>query len=212
MHQGLLLTMFFVFLGTASAQDERFYRQIFTGELPQVAKDYVEVTVPQFNVSGSTYKVDLDSDGVLETLIPQKRDGVDWLEIRDGADRKIFETKILAMGGESTLYKIRLSPISKKVKALILYLDEGKTVGARFESTARIFLVSFENNDLSTMKATMGPHFYHEKEAQREQYFRRDFQVNVYDLDLDGTREVSVEYNHIQKIMKYKGNGEWVRY
>ena len=65
--------------------------------------------------------------------------------------------------------------------------------------------------DLKKMVLTAGPHIFHEKEAQREQYYRRDYQVNIYDIDGDGVREIAVQYNHIQRIMKYE-NGIWNRY
>lgn len=208
--------LFFLFLGGLSglgfSQDERYFRQILSGELPKLSEEYKENRLPQFNVTGASYKFDLNADGFEETIRPQKRDGVDWLEIRDATQRKIFEGKLLAMGSESSIYKIKVVNLSLKVKAAILFLDEGSTKGKRFESTARIYVVSFENNDLDTLSMTEGPHFFHEKEAQREQYWRRDYNVNIYDMDGDGVREIAVMYNHIQRIMKYKSRGEWERF
>ncbi|MCM2351041.1 MAG: hypothetical protein NDI69_13550 [Bacteriovoracaceae bacterium] len=192
-------------------QDERYYRQILTGELPRLNLEAGEAAIAQFNVMGAQYKVDLDGDGIEEIIQPQKRDGVDWLEIRNSSQSKLFEAKLLAMGAGSYIYKLRLVQISAKVRALLIFLDEGVTAGKRFESTGRFFVLSFENNDLSKMTLTDGPHFYHEKEAQREQYWRRDYAVNVYDIDGDGSREIAVQYNHIQRIMKYLGRGEWQR-
>ena len=93
----------------------------------------------------------------------------------------------------------------------MLFLDKGKTVGRRFESTARIFLLSFENNDLSTLSLTMGPHHFQEKEGQREQYWRRDLKVSIRDVNGDGVRDIIVEYNRIQRIMTYKKFGVWER-
>src|SRR5690606_29329399 len=116
------------------------------------------------------------------------------------------------MGAESVLYKIKLVDISAKARSLILYLDEGSIQGKRFESTARIFVITFENQDLSKMWIEQGPHFFHEKESQREQYWRRNYTVNIHDIDGDGTREIAVQYNHIQRIMRYKGFGEWSRF
>ena len=142
---------------------------------------------------------------------PQKRDGVDWIEIRNTTQRKIFEAKLLAMGGESSIYKAKLVYLSSTTKLLMLFLDEGKTSGRRFESTARIYLITFENNDLSTMKITTGPHHFHEREGQRDQYWERDYSVEVRDVDKNGVRDVVVQYNHIQRIMVYKGNGNWDR-
>jgi hypothetical protein len=204
---------FFIFLSCfqAFAQDERYYRQILTGELPKLRDEVAQVPITQFNVKGSSYKFDLNGDGIEEIIQPQKRDGVDWLEIRDSSQRKLFEAKLLATGEGSVIYKLKLVNLSVKLKALMIFLDEGKTVSKRFESTGRVYVLSYEDNDLSKVSFVEGPHFYHEREAQREQYWRRDYTVNVYDMDGDGVREIAVMYNHIQRIMRYKGKGEWTR-
>lgn len=211
MHHCCFLFILLFISVSGFGQDERYYRQILTGELPRLNLEAGEAAIAQFNVMGAQYKVDLDGDGIEEIIQPQKRDGVDWLEIRNSSQSKLFEAKLLAMGAGSYIYKLRLVQISAKVRALLIFLDEGVTAGKRFESTGRFFVLSFENNDLSKMTLTDGPHFYHEKEAQREQYWRRDYAVNVYDIDGDGSREIAVQYNHIQRIMKYLGRGEWQR-
>lgn len=203
---------FFMMSKLSFAQDERYYRQILAGEIPKTNSNSGEKAIGQFNVMGSSYKFDLDGDKVEESIQPQKRDGLDWLEIRNSSGRILFEAKLLAMGADSSVYKMKVVNISEKVKAAIIFLDEGQTVAKRFESTARIYVLAYENNDLSTLKLTEGPHFFHEKLAQREQYWRRDFMVNVYDIDGDGTREIAIQYNHIQRIMQYTGNGEWKRF
>ncbi len=209
-HLGLFLLFLLSF--NVSAQDERYYRQILNGELPSQGLSHKETQEHQFNVKGASYNDDLNADGFEEIIQPQKRDGVDWLEIQDSTKRKIFEAKLLAQGSESVLYKIKLAQISEKTKVLILYLDEGKTVGRRFESTARIFLLTLDNNDFSTFKLTQGPHHFHEKEGQRDQYWRKSYSVDVRDVDKNGIRDVVVEYNHIQRIMLYLGRGEWSRF
>jgi hypothetical protein len=207
-----LLIIFFTLLCSAHAQDERYFRQILSGQLPADNEEVVDSPLRTFVVKGKSYLVDLNGDGIDEVLQPLKVDGLDALEIFDGSMRKLFHAKLPAAGSDANLYKLKLVHLSKTVKSLILFLDEGKTDGKRFEATARIYLLSFENNDLSTLKLSKGPHFFHEKDSQREQYFRRDYSVNVFDLDHDGTREVAVQYNHIQRIMKYKGKGEWFEY
>jgi len=193
-------------------QDERYYRQILTGELPKLSGGMKETSESQFNVAGPAYLIDLNGDGIEETLQPQKRDGVDWIEIKDSSKRRVFDAKLLAMGAESVLYKAKLVTLSDKVKALILFLDEGFTMGRKFESTAKIFVITFEKNDLSTMKIATGPHYFHEKEAIRDQYYRRDYLVNVVDFNGDGTKEISIQFHHIQRIMEYTGNGEFRRW
>lgn len=211
MVQHLGLFLLFLLSLNVSAQDERYYRQILNGELPLQGQSIKEAQEHQFNVKGAAYNVDLNGDGFEEIIQPQKRDGVDWLEIQDSTKRKIFETKLLAQGVESVIYKIKLAHLSTTSKVLIIYLDEGKTSGRRFESTARIFLLTFENNDFSTFKLAQGPHHFHEKEGQRDQYWRKDYSVDVRDVDQNGVRDVVVEFNHIQRIMLYLGKGEWSR-
>jgi hypothetical protein len=198
-------------VGRLRAQDERYFRQIFTGELPKVNDEVTVARGPQFTVSGAHYRVDLDGDRIEEVVIPQKRDGVDWLEIRNSSQRTLFEARLLPMGAFSALYKVKLVHLSTTTKALLLFLDEGHTVGRRFESTARLFVLSYEDNDLSRATLVMGPHFFHETEKQRDQYLRRDFTVNVVDVDGDGTREILVHYNHIQRLLRYLGKGDWER-
>ncbi len=193
------------------AQDERYYRQIFTGELPKVNDEITVDRGPQFTVSGPRYHLDLDGDRIEEIIISQKRDGVDWIEIQNSSGRSLFSAKLLAMGAFSTLYKLKLVHITPMTKALILFLDEGRTEGRRFESTARLFVLSFEGHDISRASLVLGPHFFHEKQKQREQYWRRDFTVSVLDINGDGTREILVHYNHIQRVMKYLAKGEWER-
>jgi len=207
------LGLFLIFSLSLSvfAQDERYYRQILNGELPKLGQEIKEFQEHQFSVKGASYTIDLNNDGIEEVIQPQKRDGVDWIEIKDSSQRKIFDAKLLAMGGESVIYKAKLAYISSTTKLLMLYLDEGKTAGRRFESTARIYLITFENNDLSTMRITTGPHHFHEKEGQRDQYWHRDYSVELRDVDKNGVRDVVVEFNHIQRIMLYKGKGEWER-
>jgi hypothetical protein len=194
------------------AQDERYFRQIFSGDLPKIGEKSLPLNEPLMTVRGSGYRVDLNGDGLEEIIEPQKRDGVDWIEIKNSSHHKIFEAKLFAMGGASVLYKIRLVDLSPRVRALILFLDEGVTKGKRFESTARFYVISFEDNNLTKMTLAQGPHFFHEKEGQRDMYWRRDYNVNIYDIDNDGLKEIAVQYNRIQRIMKYKGLGEWERF
>lgn len=194
------------------AQDERYYRQMLSGALPDFNSDEVKKNEKiHYSFSSSSYRIDLNKDGTEEYIQTMKRDGVDWIQISDFSGRKIFESKLFAMGAESVIYKVRFTQISRDVKALILFLDEGKTHSVKFESTARIYVLSFEKNNLETLKLSQGPHFYHEKEAQREQYWRRHYQVNIVDFDGDGIKEISIQYNHIQRMMKYIGRGEWIR-
>lgn len=202
----------FSYLNPVHAQDERYFRKIFSEDILKSSSFMDEKKEIQFKVMGPNYFIDLNDDKIEEIIQIQKRDGVDWLEIKNFSLVKIFETKLVSMGGESSVYKLKLVKISSTVTALIVFLDEGKTNGKKFESTGRIFVLSYENDDLSKISTTLGPHFFHEQESQREQYWRKNYDVRVIDLNNDGIREITVTYNHIQRIMKYKGSGIWERF
>lgn len=208
------ILLFFI-LGAVSfpglAQDERFYRQMLAGEIPAVKTEVEDSPITPISVEGPFYQIDLDGDGIAEKIRPSKLNGVDWLMIYNSSRGKIFDAKLVPMGGESHIYKVRLVHLSKNTKALIIHLDEGHTRGQFFESTARIFVLTYENNDLSTLSLAEGPHFFHEVEKHPDRYTRREYRIDVTDLDGDGVREIIVHYNHIQRIMIYKGKGVWQR-
>lgn len=208
----LLVFLFFGLSTSLFGQDERYYRQIISGNLKIPTEEQGIVEVPRINVEGKHYSFDLNGDGIEEVLIPQKRDGVDYLEVRDSSQRSLFSAKLYASGGNGWLYKMRLVAVDKETRALILFFDEGTTESKRFESMARIYLLTFKKSDLSTATLTEGPHFFHEKEAQRDQYWRRDYLVEVKDLDKDGINDIMIKYHHIQRVMKYEGNGVWKRF
>ena len=212
MQQSFVFLLIVVFSYSSWAQDERYYRQMLTGDLPTMIREIKEDTVTQYVIKGPNYFIDINDDGIEEIIQPQKIDGTDVLEIRSSSGTKYLAARLFAMGTSSHIYQLKLVRLSPKAKALIVMMDEGVIQAKRVENTARIFLVSFENNDLTTMKVTQGPHHFHEKESQREQYGRRDYGVNALDLDHDGTREVIVQFNHMQRIMKYVGGGEWLRF
>lgn len=210
----LKVLLFILFLTSQPilAQDERYFRQILKGEVSAPVVSDRQQDVQDFVLRGKAYRIDLNSDGIEETIQPMKKDGMDWLEIRNSSENILFSQKLFAAGTDSVLYKIKLAHLSPKIKTLVLYLDEGGVAGKKFEATAKIFLITYENNDLSKMTLTPGPHFFHEKESTREQYWRRTYQVNIVDTDNDGIRDVAVQYNHIQRIMLYKGKGEWEQF
>jgi hypothetical protein len=211
LQQWVVFCVILLGMSDSFAQDERYYRQILTGEL-QKTSEPKESFVRNYIVKGAEYMVDLDGDGIEEIIQPEKRDGTDYLNILNSSRSSIFSAKLFSSGGNSWIYKLRLVNLSAKVKTLIVFLDEGTTHGLRFESTARIYFLSYEDNKLSTLTLNPGPHIYQEKEAQRDQYWRREFVVDVDDLNQDSSREIIVHFGHIQHIYEYRGNGEWNRF
>jgi hypothetical protein len=188
------------------AQDERFYRKIFTGELFDVEQ---EKPIYKVVAMSPLYKIDLNRDGVEEGIIIEKKDGMDFLTIIDRFGRPWFNQMLDTMGGRSKIYKIQLKSISKTTDALIVHFYEGHTNATIFEATARLYFVTIDKRDLRTLRMFKGPHMWHEKEMVADKYWNRYYSVNVKDYNGDGRREISVSYNKISRIYFYLEDGRW---
>lgn len=205
-----VLGLFLLFLNAnySIAQDERFFREIYTDKLKNINLN-IDETVAKVKVRTPLYQIDINNDGLTESLIAEKRDNKDWFIIENFRGQKIFETRLYASGEQASLYKITWSRINKKTNVMLLHFFEGFTRSTKFEGIARLYLVSIDNNDIDTLTATKGPYFWHEYEKPRDMYWKRAFKVNVLDYNKDGQREVSVNFNSITSLYHYSGNGKW---
>lgn len=206
---GLIFILFLSYLvPKALAQDERFYRQIFTGELGKNSQDSKKGY--KWEVKSPQYQLDLDSDGLSEGIQLQKRDGEDWIVFSGKKGEGFFSAKLQAKGRESSLFRINLVTLNPDVKVLVLSFYEGFTHYLQFNGTARMYLISFEHNDLSTMQLAEGPTFWIEREKVDEQYFKRAYSIEILDLNSDKSKEIIVGFNAIKRVLTYAGNGRFI--
>ncbi len=121
---GLLNCLIFtlIFSTSALSQDERFFRKIFTNELNLGLS---ETHSPKIEVSTPEYLVDITRDGQMERIVALKRDGLDYIQIKDHFGRVKFDRKLPAKGVDSKLFKIQLKTISPTVDVLLLHYYEG---------------------------------------------------------------------------------------
>lgn len=203
-----LIIVFSFLISSSWAQDERYYRQIFTGELFDKKEEALQYKV---SVSTNAYLIDLNRDGKNERIRALKKDGLDFIEIKDRFGKNLMTKKLKAMGGESKLYKIQLKTISTETDVLILHFDEGITNSTIFETSARLYFITIQNRNFKRMYFYEGPHIFHEKEKVKNQYSRRYYNVNILDYNDDDRNEISISYNHIQHIFFYIRNGIWRR-
>lgn len=211
MSKYLICFFILLFIGSAAAQDERYYRKIYTNEYKrktEAVKFHKDTTI---NVASPYYRQDLNDDGLPERIRSVKRDGVDWFELYDYKGDLLFEYPLETQGIQSSLYKVRVVTINKVTRALILHFFEGYTKSTNFEGRARIYLLSFENKDFNTLKMYRGAYYFQEKETYPEAYWQRNLHVNVLDYNRDGTKEVSITFGRIAKLFSYLGNGKWGR-
>lgn len=203
----LLFLAIFSLKTVVFAQDERYFRQLFTGELATSTqkkdKSY------KWESETPLYQIDLDGDRNPEGIRVQKKDGEDWIELHGKLGKPFWRGKLQAKGIESSLFKIHLVSLAPKIKTLVLHFYEGKTDYKEFNGTARVYLIVFEDNKLDKIFYQTGPSFWIEREKMSDQYFKREYKVIVQDFNLDGIKEISVKFKNLAKVLMYLGNGRW---
>ncbi len=208
--KGLVFVLFIILqilvMVKVYAQDERFYRGVFTGELKH---EELKEKKFKFIFASKAYQLDIDDDGIQESLFIEKRDGLDFLKIVNFEGVVIFEDRFFASGDKSKVYKITKAKLSSQLNVLLVHYYEGKIQTSEFEASARLYLISVDKKE-QKLVMTKGPHFFHERELIKKQYWNRDYHINVKDFNNDGVKEVSVSFNHIHRVLTYKGNGQWL--
>lgn len=202
--------IFVIFAASFSsfAQDERYFRRIYSNELkekPAKAQNF------KIEVKSPNYRIDLNRDGIDEIIKTAKRDGGDYFIIRDHFGRTMLDKKLSTIGSKSTIYRVQLKTISKDTDALIIHFYEGAIESTKFEAQARLYFVTIPKRDLKRLHFYQGPHIFHESEKQSSKYFVKRFAVNTLDYNNDGIKEISVSYNSITRVFFYVADGIWKR-
>jgi hypothetical protein len=195
----------------AMPQDERYFRQIFSGEL---TKDELKPDDKKYSYFLHTpfYSVDLNRDKNPEEIIFVKKDSEDWIEIFEnhaGVRNKVFSYRFETKGYDSELFRIEFKKLSDTTSVMVLYYYEGISKYTEMQSTSRIYLVTIDNNDLKTMKAFKGPSVFEEHKSLKGHYHLRNYQVYLQDLNNDGIKEVIVKYRNVSQVLLYDGDGKW---
>lgn len=206
----LFFTLFLT-LNPLQAQDERFFRRILSGELIESERPPVFEKTYHFVAQSPLYEIDLNGDKKKEALSYEIKDGEHWINIFSASDGKkiIFQGKMETAGKDASLFKISLRELSSKLKVLILFFYEGNSQYLDFNGTGRVYLITFEKNDLSTLHLSPGPAFFQEKEQRNLGYYQRNYAVEIFDYNKDGVRELTVKHGHISRVMMYLGGGKW---
>jgi hypothetical protein len=204
------LSQLLFFENLSWAQDERFYRQLLSGELTYFEKP---VQPPaSYRLEGPLYRYDLNHDGLEEYIASDIKDGLVWFTVYDHNRKVVFEHKLPPTGVHSELFRVRIVDLSKNFRVLMLYFKEGHTASLGFQQYARLFFLTIDHQKLEEIRFYPGPRFFHEKMAHRDQYFRRQYGIHLLDIDKDGTKEISVSYHGHDSIYKYLGLGKWQKF
>ena len=194
----------------AVAQDERFFRQLFSGDLTKT--DQADQRKYSYVIHSPFYQIDLNRDAKEENLVFVKKDGEDWLEILDSDKKKIYSYQFENKGFDSELFKVELKTLSPTTSVLLLYYYEGVSRYIEFQGTSRIYALTLDHNDLKTIKTFKGTSFFDELKSQRGHYHKRHYQVYLEDLNNDSVKELIIKHQRMSNVFMYKGNGQWMTF
>lgn len=192
----------------ATAQDERYFRQLFSGEINK-GKAEVDEKKYSYFVHTPYYALDLNRDGVPEQIVFVKKDNEDWIEILNSEKKKIFGYRFENKGYDSELFRVELKTLSPTSSILLLYYYEGISKYINFQGTSRVYAITIDNNDLNTMKAFKGPSFFDEQKTFKGHYHKRNYEVILEDLNRDGVKELIVKHRNTSTVFMYRGLGLW---
>jgi len=192
----------------ATAQDERYFRQLFSGEINKT-ETVVDEKKYSYFVHSPYYALDLNRDGVSEQIVFVKKDNEDWIEILNSEKKKIFGYLFENKGFDSELFRVELKTLSSKTSILLLYYYEGVSKYINFQGTSRVYAITIDNNDLRTMKAFKGPSFFDEEKTFKGHYHKRNYEVFLEDLNRDGVKELIVKHRNTSNVFIYQGQGHW---
>lgn len=198
--------------GFSFAQDERFLREIFSGDVLKPQNQIVEkLKKVHFQVTGPVYQFDLNSDDRNESVLIEKRDGQDWFHLYSYEMKKILSYKLSPQASGSAVYRLRLVRLSSNVMMLLIHHYEGLNSYLETHANSRVHMLTIENNDLATASVAAGPRYWIELQQGRETFSRRRYNLEFIDLDKTGMKELVLRYNNINAVYKFLGQGQWVQ-
>jgi hypothetical protein len=197
-------------MGQALGQDERFFRQIFSGDLDQAAPK-VEPKEYFYRVNSPFYEFDLDGDFRSESFVLEKKDGEDWFHIHAYGEikKRHLSYRLEASGPKSRIYKISVRQLSAETKLILLYFYQGVNKYLEMRGTTRLYFLTMDNNDLTTLSMYKGPVVWDEFRSFKGHYHQRNYGVSLFDYNKDGIRELAIKYHLISEVYFYQGKGNW---
>src|SRR5690606_35768835 len=174
-HEGIFSILACVFSACVIAQDERFVREMLSGDLSGTPISDKKEKV-HFHAISPFYEIDLDGDDRVEYIVIEKVDSKDWLHIHSYNKERIFSMQFVPKGFESDVYRINLRQISDKTKVLLISYYEGYNQAENFLSSARLYLASWDNNDLKTISHHRGPMIWEEFANTKKHYHQRPYE------------------------------------
>jgi hypothetical protein len=202
----LVIYLFFL-LPPTFGQDERYFRTKMLGGMVENAGQ--KKLLPSISITSDAYEIDLDDDGFKESFTTKNIDGLDHIQFYNKNQAKIFESKFDTKGPKSRLYRVESRRISSLTRLLILYYYEGVVNYLTLKNPGYLYFVTIDDKNLNTLSMTKGPMFWLEHKDIDNTYSQRKFDVDIFDFNNDGIKEVRAKYHQISSVFMYQGKGQW---
>jgi hypothetical protein len=209
----IIIFILFCLIATkaAQAQDERFFRKIFSGEFLK-EKKVVEERKYSYVLHSPEYLIDLNDDGESESIVSVKRDSEDWIDVFNFSREKIFSYQFEAKGAKANLFRVIKKHINPSTVVLVLFFYEGETGYINFESSARVYFMAIDNKDLKKISMFKGPSIFEESKNFKSQYHLRNYEIKIEDFNQNSSNEILIKYRGMSQAFIYAGNGKWKSY
>lgn len=192
------------------SQDERFYRDVFSGYLNLEAGELFKRD-NIFSKSSPIYQIDITGDGRMEGIVYKKEEGRDYVHLFDSMNQLIFSYRFETKGVDANLFRIQMSQLNADSKIIIFHFYEGHSSYLDFHSSARVYFLTIDNAEFGSISMYRGPAIWHEGSALRKGTWRRRYNLELIDLTGDASKEVLVSYQRMNRVYKYLGDGEWLK-
>jgi hypothetical protein len=207
----IFLFISYIFLNCAQAQDERYFREIFTGEMihkdkkEEAKKVYYQAFTPR-------YIFDLNNDGDKEKFFYETRDAGHNFYIENSHNELLYKASFESVGKGAHLYRVGIHHLNPQTTVLLLYFFEGSIDYLNFQGTSRLYFLTIEDNDLHKIYLNRGPIIWEEFQNTKGHYRQRPFDISLIDYNHDGTREIAVKNHLISRVYLYRGKGLWANF
>ncbi len=196
-------------LDLALAQSERFYRQMFSGDLIKKPRPEIQLD-PLITKRSKLVKVDINGDKLPESFVFEQTENETWINVHNKYNWRIKRLKIEALGIRSRVDKMEVRTLGPGVQVVIFYFYEGRNYYHEFLGTGRLYFMTIENGNLDNIFFKKGPIYWEEKWDGHRHYHQRNFIVDLKDFNKDNRKEIHVYNRRNDLIYFYKGKGSWL--
>jgi hypothetical protein len=205
------IVLLLLFQQLSWAQDERVFRKAVLGAYAPVIKELKIPTQYGYRTNSDMYRIDLTGDGYKEGIVVENIDGENWFHLHSNNMRRIISFSLEAVGVHAYPYKVVLSRVSEDIKVLQIYFYEGYIRGTEFHGSARLYLITYRNNNLKSAVLSRGPQFFLEARERFDHYFIKKLNIHLKDLNGDGIKEFIFTKHSFNMIYILDKEYHWVK-